>query len=138
MMGAGYWLNPATNIYKQVTTHDDWIKNHANASEIGLPDDAWEQINRLPYSAVDEIRILAVEGGLVRIRDHRAYISVQFHVDQGRVRDVLWSVLTALEELGADRFKPIKIDNFKTHDGVTLDWTALKSRLENNEVIVGE
>ena len=62
MVGAGYASsNPATGKYKCVTTHDAWIKDHANATDIGLPEDVWEQIHRLPFSAIDEIRILAFE-----------------------------------------------------------------------------
>ena len=70
MMGNGYWLNPDSGKIIQVgTTHDDWIKNPENAKAIGLPSYAFDDIAQLTPNDVDGIRMAALRGGLVRIRD---------------------------------------------------------------------
>jgi len=105
-MGARHWLNPTTGRCEQVTTHNDWIRNAANAKSLGLPDSLYRQIMLLPDSAVDEIRILALHGGLVRIRQQTHYTSVQFWASGNQVEAILQAVLRALEEL-IGKFFPV-------------------------------
>jgi hypothetical protein len=99
-MGAGYWLNPETGMLVQVTTtHDAWVRERANAKSIGLSEDCYAEIMRHPATAVDEIRLAALREGLVRMREHPRYLSVQFTALPQRVRLILESVLAALTAL---------------------------------------
>ena len=95
-MGAGYWLNPENGMCVQVTTtHDAWVREKANADHIKLPEVCHKQIMEYPETAIDEIRLAALHGGLVRIREHRWYLSVQFAAQSEQAKPVLEAVFTA-------------------------------------------
>jgi len=126
-MGAGHWLNPTTGQCEQVTTHDGWIRDEKNADSIGLPDHLYRQIMLLPESAVDEIRILALRGGLVRIRQHKRYTSVQFRATADQATEVLQAVLRALAELEVHPDERLEIDNLLLGDSVSITLRALRN-----------
>jgi hypothetical protein len=126
IMGAGHWLNPTTGRREQVTTHDGWIRDEKNAETIGLPDRHYRQIMLLPDSAIDEIRILALQGGLVRIRQHKRYTSVQFWATAGQVAAILQAVLRALEELEVHPDERLDIDNLLRRESVSITLEVLR------------
>ena len=46
---AGFSLNPDSGLIVQVTTtHDEWLRDRANAESLGLPEAAWREIVGLP------------------------------------------------------------------------------------------
>ena len=68
---AGFWLNPKTKQCVQVaTTHNEWLRDRQNVASIGLPESAYEEVMRFSPSQEDEIRLVAIRLGLVRIREH--------------------------------------------------------------------
>ena len=127
IMGAGHWLNPTTGQCEQVTTHDEWIRDEKNAVSIGLPDFIYRQIRLLPGSAIDEIRILALRGGLVRIRQHKRYTSVQFWAEADRVETILYSVVRALEALEVHPDERLEVDNLLLSDSMSITLRALQA-----------
>ena len=137
-MGAGYWLNPNNDKWFAVeTTHDAWISDPQNAKAIGLPDYVYDDIAQLQPQDVDEIRMLALHAGLVRIRDYGNSTAVQFSADPQRVPNMLWSVLVVLKgELKMHPYTELRIDNLKMRDSVTINLADLQSRLENEQPIL--
>ena len=126
MDGPGHWLNPKTGQYMEVTTHDEWIRDKKNADIIGLPRDCYQQVMQLPDSA-DQIRIAALQGGLIRIRQHRRYMSVQFWVMSDQVDATLQSVLRALAELGIHPDERLQIDNLCLGESASVTLRELQS-----------
>jgi hypothetical protein len=121
MQGPGYWLNPDTGQCVRVaTTHDEWVRNEANAEGIGLSQAAHQKIMQYPPTAIDEIRMVAVQAGLVRIREHERYTSVQFAAQPDRVTPILRAVVVALTELEVHPDTVLKIDNLLLHDSASL------------------
>ena len=136
-MGKGYWLNPNNDKCLQVTTHDAWIQNPQNAAAIGLPDYIYQDIAKLQPQNVDEIRMLAIHGGLVRIRDYGNSTAIQFAADPQQVPTILWSILVALKgELKMHPYTELRIDNLRMKDSVTISLADLQTRLENNQHIL--
>ena len=98
---AGYWLNVERNqIVKVATTHDEHIRDRTNAAILGLPEAAYEEIMSYAATEIDPIRLVAVRHGLVRIREHKWHVSVQFAADSDRSPQVIQLVATALTGLG--------------------------------------
>ena len=126
-MGAGHWINPKTGRCALVTTHNDWIRDEKNAKSIGLPDHRYRDIMTLPDNAIDEIRILALRGGLVRIRQHRRYTSVQFWAAIGDVEAIRQAVVRALAELEVHPDERLEIDNLLLGESVSLTLRALQT-----------
>ena len=126
-MGAGHWINPKTGQCLQVTTHNDWIRDATNAKSIGLPDEIYLQIMLLPDTAIDQIRILALRGGLVRIRQQKHYTSVQFWASGDQVEAILQAVLRAVTELGIHPDEQLEIDNLLLGESVSLTLRALQT-----------
>jgi hypothetical protein len=136
-MGAGYWLNPSTGMCVRVaTTHDEWVRDKQNADHIGLPGECYHQIMRHPATAVDEIRLLALDWGLVRIREHPRYVSVQFKAQPHRVNRILGAVIAALEDAKVHPDTRLVIDNLLLHDSASLTLTSLQSALENDQPVL--
>jgi hypothetical protein len=111
----------------QVTTHNDWIRDETNADSIGLAEDLYRQIMLLPDTAIDQIRILALRGGLVRIRQQKHYTSVQFWASGDQVEAILQAVLRALEELKIHPDERLEIDNLLLGESVSITLRALRA-----------
>ena len=134
---AGYWLNP--NIGKCVrveTTHDAWVRDRANAESIGLPQVACDAIMKFPVTAVDEIRILAINWGLVRIREHPRYTSVQFSARPFQVKAILRAVVMAFAELKLHPDTTLVIDNLLLSDSATVGLAELEDKLAKGEPVL--
>lgn len=130
-MGRGFWLNPGTGQCVQVaTTHDDWIRQTPNADRIGLPDTAYEKIMQFPATAVDEIRLAAMDGGLVRIREHPRYTSVQFRADAHRVASILAVVSACLRQQQVGPDTVLRIDNLLLGDSAEVTLAELIVAIE--------
>ena len=110
-----------------VTTHNDWIRDAKNAKTIGLPDEFYHRIMQLADSAIDEIRLLALQGGLVRIRQHRRYTSVQLWAMGDKVEAVLQAVVRALVELEVHPDERLEIDNLCVGTSVSINLRGLQS-----------
>ncbi|MGO9113413.1 MAG: hypothetical protein ACLP9L_29635 [Thermoguttaceae bacterium] len=138
-MGAGYWLNPETGMCVQVaTTHDEFVRDRANAMSIGLSKGCHAQIMRYPPTAIDEIRLSALREGMVRLREHRRYLSVQFTALPQRVALVLKAVVVALTELKIHLDTMLAVDNLLSGDSVSITLRDLKGKIESGEPVMGE
>lgn len=138
-MGAGYWLNPDTAMCVQVaTTHDEFIRDRANAKSIGLSEDCYTQIMQYPSTAVDEIRLAAVREGFVRLREHPRYLSVQFSALPQRVTLVLKAVVGALIERTIHLDTMLVVDNLLSGDSVSITLRELQRKIESRESVMGE
>lgn len=126
-MGKGYWLNPRSGRCEQVTTHDEWIREEKNAGAIGLPDEFYRRLMLQPSSAMDEIRTTALVGGLVRIRQHKRYISIQFWALADHVEEILQAVVKALEQLHVHPDELLKVDNLCLRNSVSLSLRQFQS-----------
>ena len=136
-MGAGYWLNPNTGkCVRVITTHDEWVRDWANAESIGLPKAAYDAIMKHPATAVDEIRIVAIHWGLVRIREHPRYTSIQFSAHAHQIRLVLRAVVVAITELKLPPDTTLKIDNLFLNESATLGVGELQSRLDKDQPVL--
>jgi hypothetical protein len=136
-MGAGYWLNPGTSQCVRVaTTHDEWVRDRGNAESIGLPQAAYDAIMRHPATAIDEIRLVALNWGLVRIREHPRYTSIQFAAQPYNVKAILQVVVTALAEVKLHPDTMLVIDNLLLHDSARIALGELREKLAKDEPVL--
>jgi hypothetical protein len=133
---AGYWLNPEIGKYVEVpTTHDDFLRNRQNALAIGISDAAYSAIMHFPATAIDEIRLVGVMNGLIRIREHRRYTSLQFFIPSEHLEKILQAAADSLTKLGTHPDTYLHIDNLLTHDSAGLTLTNLQEKLAQRESI---
>jgi hypothetical protein len=115
MDGRGYWLNPITGCFYLVRNHSPWVLDVANARAAGLSERHITAIQQFdPIRNDDEIRLLAVMGGLVRTREHLGrtqYTSVQFYVDRPDLPVVVCAVTTMLRETSSDLYAHVHLHN---------------------------
>jgi len=138
-MGAGYWLNPETGMCVQVeTTHDEFVRDRTNAENIGLSEDCYIQIMQHPTTAIDEIRVAALREGLVRMREHPRYLSVQFTVEPQRIALVLKAVVVALTEQEIHPDTMLKVDNLFFGESVSVTLRELQRHIESGEPVMGD
>jgi hypothetical protein len=130
-MGAGYWLEPDTGKCMQVeTTHDEWIRVWENARSMGVPRWIHDKIMRFPPEAVDQIRLLALYSGLVRMREHPRYLSIQFAAGHDSVARVLKAIVAALAALGIHPDTRIEMDDLLLGESTAMTVAELRNRIE--------
>ncbi len=113
----GFWFDPNTGQSHSVTTHQDWLLD--NSAALGLQD-ALAGLDRLQHE--DQIRLIGVRFGLVRIRDYGPRMSVQFWAEAEKVGGILSAVRAFLPEIGAGPLKSVWINNL--FNGAQLTMTA--------------
>ena len=129
---AGYWLKPDTGECVRVaTTHDEWVRDRKNADRLGLPPEVYAEIMHYPPTSIDEIRILAVKCGLVRIREHRRHVSVQFMAEPRRRGPILQAAAKALHGVGIHPDTELVIDDLSTNERTAMTLRDLEAALEN-------
>jgi hypothetical protein len=125
---AGYWLNPETGQCVRVTTtHDEWIRDRQNAEDLGLPEAVYREIMRFEPTDIDPIRLAAVRCGLVRIREHRRHISVQYLAAPERVGAIVDAVAKALTGLGIHPDTRLIVDNLLLGETVEITLAGLET-----------
>ena len=129
---AGYWLNPNTGKCVEVaTTHNEWLRNRQNVGSIGLPESAYEEVMRFSPTQEDQIRLVAIRSGLVRIREHPRYVSVQYAAESDQEKPVLQAVFTALKVLKMSAETTLVIDNFLLRTSIRLGLDDLEKMLKD-------
>jgi hypothetical protein len=128
-MGDGYWLDPKTDQFWKVTTHDAWILNPENARMVGVTSSELQRISGLnPVRDVDEIRLAGIKVGLVRIRSYHDRISVQFAAPESSTKEVLRSAFSLLDKIESYKDTPIDIDNLETGESERVSLRELSRR----------
>jgi hypothetical protein len=74
--GAGFGLDRTRGELHRVSTHNDWLLIRENQDRINLPENDRRELEAFDrVTDIDQIRLIGVRHGLVRIRDHRNRIS---------------------------------------------------------------
>lgn len=91
--GRGYWLEWRTGRFDEVYRHDLWLCTPENAKRFNVPPPIIAELSKLhPFKDEDQIRILGLKAGLVRLRDQGNYFAVEFSAQPHEIGDVLRAV----------------------------------------------
>lgn len=153
-MGKGFWLDPDDNAVYPVDAyrnrHEWWLLDADNQRKVNLRQNTIDALNKLKVQAddaitnggavpADEIRMIGLRAGMIRVRDWRNNIVVQFHASRSRVRNVLWSIFMGLDKaLSPHPNAEIVIDNIATNDSVRLSFKQFQKKLVSDETIMRE
>ena len=129
---AGYWLNPTTHHASKsplpTTTGCEIVQNVAS---IGLPESAYEEVMRFSPTQEDQIRLVAIRSGLVRIREHPRYVSVQYAAESDQEKPVLQAVFTALKNLKMSAETTLVIDNLLLRTSIRIGLNELEAQIKD-------
>jgi hypothetical protein len=129
MTGPGFWLNPSNKKWVAVTRHELTMRDPAALSALGVAPQvsaAAEQISPYDREAVDELRTLGIRSGLIRVRDQKLYISVQFDAPIEAETGLLRFVRSFFE--AEDLWRPyVRVGNLRTNCEVTYSWQEFVS-----------
>ena len=129
MMGKGYWLDPKTQQSWVVDRHERFVLE--NPLICGVPPEIHAHLLTLDTNkAMDEIRLAAINAGLIRLRDHKKHWSVQFASDLNE-ESFLRSVFLFLDEIVVFRDTPLVIGNFATRTETTITLRELARRVNS-------
>lgn len=135
--GRGYWLDRRNGALHEVTTHNDWLLDPENQAEVGLSPGQIRILEKLdPVREIDEIRMVGVIAGLIRIRDNLNRISVQFYSPQPDVADVLEAVTKAIPDVTSTPFPFLTIQNLYDDSTARIELDALNQALRENKPIL--
>ena len=130
MIGRGYWLNPHSQQSWIVDKHVLWVLENPLLS--GVPADVHAHLLTLdPNKGMDEIRLAAVNAGLIRLRDYSRNWSVQFAADEPKEKSFLRSVFLFLDEIVVFKDTPLRIGNFATRVETTMTLRELARKVNS-------
>jgi hypothetical protein len=122
--GPGYWLNPANQKWIAVTRHELTMRDATAMAELGVAQDvinAAQQIAPYGHDAVEELRILGIRSGLIRVRDQGLYISVQFDAPLEAQTELLCFVRNFFD--AENLWRPyVRVGNLRTNSEITYSW----------------
>ena len=79
----GYWLNIETLRHYPIREHAQWLSDPDNMAKIGLKPWARKRIAALdPVSDREEIVLIGMKAGLLRIRSHGDYVAFEHMTNQ--------------------------------------------------------
>lgn len=116
MRGEGYWLNPRNKTWIVVPRHELSMRNPRDMDKLGVPPEVQQQAQAIsPYSKTgeDELRMLGINAGLIRVRDYASYVSIQFNCSPMAERKLLDFVCEFMDETRLWR-QTIRLTNFRT------------------------
>ena len=129
MTGPGYWLNPENRKWITVTRHELTMCDAAALAGLGVAPEvvsAAQKISPYGYDTVDELRILGIQSGLIRVRDQGMYISVQFDASK-EVEEELFRFVRSFFET-TNLWRPyVRFGNLRTNCEVTYSWQEFVS-----------
>jgi hypothetical protein len=130
MTGPGFWLNPSNKKWVTVTRHEVSMRDPAALAALGvapLVGKAAQQNPPYDREAVDQLRILGIRSGLIRVRDQGLYISVQFDAAVDAEAELLCFVRDFFET--CELWRPfVRVGNLRTHIEQTLSWQEFLDR----------
>jgi hypothetical protein len=136
--GPGYWLAPDTgSVYQVETTHDSWLLASANQQTVGLTPSESRVLNSLdPQRDFDEIRMVGVWAGLIRIRDRHRNLTFQFDAPPSRVQAVLRAIAESLPKLfnGVEHF--MLLHNLHDDAHAAIWTTEFLRKLDSGEPVL--
>lgn len=132
--GPGHWLNPKTGKFVLVYRHELDIRKESVAKMLGVSDSLYAQIMSFNQAQANEIRLLAMKAGLIRLRDNPVY-SIQFYLPRRDVREALWSIYQFFQEASIRPWS-LWINNLLTKDEVTISYEDLVAKLKTDEPVL--
>jgi len=135
--GPGYWLVPSDGTLHTVVTHNDWLLDPANQAKVGLTQKQARVLKSLdPVTEIDEIRMVGVLAGLIRIRDRHRNLTMQFYAPPSGVRAVLRAIADALPKLfhGADHY--LLLHNLQDDSHASVWTTEFVEKLDRGEPVL--
>ena len=136
-IGPGYWLDPRSGALHHVTTHNDWLLVPENQKKAGLGPTEVGVLNSLdPVQEIDEIRMVGVMAGLIRIRDYLNRVSVQFWESGLEVGNVLQAVVATIPAVSGDRFPFLTIQNLRDDSTARIHVSDLVAKLGTGEKVL--
>jgi len=135
--GPGFWLEPRSGALHRVVTHDRWMLDPKNQAKVCLTPEQVRVLESLdPVREIDEIRMIGVMSGLIRIRDYRNRVSVQFYSTSAEVGQMLQSVVEAMPNVTRDRFPFLTIQNLCDDSTIHIHLADLESMLRAGDSVL--
>ena len=138
MQGPAYWLNPRTGGRFRVAEHATWIFDAPHARSAGLPERYVRAIQQFdPVRNEDEVRLLAVMGGLVRTREHleeTQHTTVQFYASRAELPALLAAVVDLLRATSADQYAEVRLHNLRFNGRSQSDLDQLVTAVQSQQV----
>lgn len=89
-----------------------------------------------PVKELDEIRMVGVMSGLIRIRDYGNRVSVQFYATPAEIGQLLQSVVEAMPNVTRDRFPYLTIQNLYDDTVARIHLPDLAAKLDAGEPVL--
>lgn len=138
--GEGYWIRAKDGKTQQVTRHEKWLKNDQNLETFDLLDykPLLDEYSAFNPQHQDEIRLIGMKAGLVRVRDNAGTISVQFDLPRNAVTAALYNVAEALRAVNMWG-NQVALHNLRYDDRATVPWKEfLDNTVKGERMLINE
>jgi hypothetical protein len=126
----GYWISIKSGQAELVQEHCDFMKDHARAQKIGLPENVYEQIKDIPndYSGPRRERILrlVMAAGFIRVRGHGDWIAIEFTAPTNEAMIACSSLLRQV----CGPLTVLRLNNLSTDESLEMAFQEFESRVK--------
>ncbi len=117
--------------------HNDWLLVPRNQDAVGLHTKDRQVLSKFDrVKEIDEIRMVGVMRGLIRIRDYINRVSVQFYSNPFASRKLIDLTVAVLSEVTTDPNPYLTIQNLFDDSVARLELTKLKRLLAAGEKLL--
>lgn len=138
MFATAWWIRASDGAIEPVIKHDLWLKNHKNLEKWGL-ESLIPTLDRLTANQEDEIRMIGLQAGLIRVRNYakEGTFSVQFSAPRSRIRRYLEIVHKAIEPY-VGGMTNISIGNLNpsAHESINVKWFDFDKAIRSGKEIM--
>ena len=133
-MREGYWINITTGQTKLVLEHANFMKDHARAQNIGLPESVYEEIKDIAndYSGVrrEKILRLVMASGFIRVRGHGSWIAIEFTAP---TEDALRACKSLLHQV-CGPLTVLRFNNLSTNESLEMTFQEFERCLKEDKL----
>lgn len=135
--GLGFWLEPGSGKLFPVTTHNDWLLIPEHQDQVGLDLQQRQVLASCdPVKEIDEIRMVGVMHGLVRLREYAKRLSIQFYCKPEAVQRLVAQVASSIKHVTHDPNPYLTIQNLYDDSVARLEFNGLIQLLATGDEVL--
>lgn len=126
-----WWIRASDGDIQPVLKHDLWLKNLANLKRWNL-EHLQPVLNKFTCNQEDEIRIIGLQAGLIRVRETNGEYSVQFAASKTQLMHYLQVILISLNPMMGP-LSIVRLGNLHEDcaGSIRMSWTTFEIKMKS-------
>jgi hypothetical protein len=129
-IATAWWIRASDGAIEPVLKHDLWLRNYQNLRRWNL-EHLFMEISNLKCSQEDEIRMIGIRVGLIRVRETNGEYSVQFAASKIQLMHYLQVILISLNPMMGP-LSIVRLGNLHEEcvGSIRMSWTIFEIKMK--------